>query len=71
MIHLCFSMRQTDKGNTHDQGKPSTNTDELTRDQKLAEIDRLVELGVPIAKACRDNGIPRPTYYRIKGKEAA
>lgn len=36
----------------------------------LAEVDRLVGIGVPVARACRDVGLIRATYYRLKNENA-
>ena len=36
----------------------------------LAEVDMLVGIGVPVARACRDVGLIRATYYRLKNEVA-
>ncbi len=36
----------------------------------LAEVDSLVGIGVPVARACRDVGLIRATYYRLKNENA-
>lgn len=34
----------------------------------IVRIDAMVAFGVPIAKACREVGLPRVAYYRAKEK---
>lgn len=36
----------------------------------VAEVDQLVSIGVPVARACRDVGLIRATYYRLKNENA-
>ena len=36
--------------------------------QKIAEVERLVAEGAPVAKACSQAGVGRSTYYREVGK---
>lgn len=36
---------------------------ERTRAEKIAAIQALIAKGVTVKRACRDNGVARPTYY--------
>lgn len=47
--------------------KPRDNARE--RAAKIGRVDALVGIGVSVAKACREAGLPRVAYYRSK-KEA-
>ena len=40
-----------------------SNQAQITRLQNLLKVKHLVDLGVPVTKACREVGYPRSSYY--------